>query len=137
VQEDREYRQAITDLAYLLNEGALTGAAEIIRERRRQIEQKGYTPEHDREQHSDGFLAQRASWWVRDTMEGIGAEAYGPAEARRQFTISAALAAAEIDRLAAEFDPEPATYRCWRELGGHTHHVHGPGQPCPVYGDRG
>ena len=49
------------------------------------------------------------------------------------------MSAAEIDRLAAEFDagPEPAGYRCWRTAdepgrNGVTHHVHGPDQPCPL-----
>jgi hypothetical protein len=87
------------DIAYLHQAGAVDGVAEVIRERRRQIEQLNYTPEHD-----DGFtatadLASMASLLLARVKVGrqqgtadIGSDEEGPREA-------GALLAAEIDRL--------------------------------------
>jgi hypothetical protein len=123
------------DLMYLERNGALTGVAEIIRERRRQIEQKHYTPGHDRTAHADGGLAEmvqvEAAGCVGARLDGLA----DPHTDQTAMAMTGAMAAAEIDRLAGEFDPEPAAYRCWRS-DNYTHHVHGPGQPCPVYGDQ-
>lgn len=97
--DDREYRRAITDLTYLANEGALAGVAEVIRERRRQIEEEGYTPQHDSEHHPDGFLISeadsRTAAAIVQTAEGI----IGPHETGVLMAQAGALAAAEIDRL--------------------------------------
>lgn len=46
-QDQASLARARLDLLYLQDHGALAGVAEIIRERRRQIEELGYTPEHD------------------------------------------------------------------------------------------
>jgi hypothetical protein len=122
--------------------GALTGVAEIIRERRRQIECKGYTPEHDRREHADGRLANLAAAEVVSLISQRINGLSDPGTDQTSLAETGAMAAAEIDRLQAEFgQPEPATYRCWSTGGGPgengvIHHVHGPDQPCPLYGNQ-
>ena len=130
--------EAYIDLVWLTEHDALTGVAEIIRERRRHVEQLGYTPEHDQREHRGGGLAFMSAQFIL----GLLARHYdgtsgGPAEDQTELAQSGALAAAEIDRLATEFSPpEPGGYRCWRS-GHHTHHVHEPDQPCPLTGESG
>jgi hypothetical protein len=125
-----QFTQMHADLHWLETHHALAGIAEVVRERRRQIEQKGYTVAHDQRVHADGALAQMAagalSALADQRLEGLA----DPATDQGALAESAALAAAEIDRL-TEFEPEPAAYRCWT-VDGATHHVHGPGQPCPL-----
>lgn len=96
------------DMDWLAEEGALAGVGEIIRERRRQIELKGWTTQHDRDKHAGGELVRLV---VSESAEGYGGMvngSYGPAEVERQMAKSGALAAAEIDRLEAEFTPAGA-----------------------------
>jgi hypothetical protein len=133
-----EYRQMHENLHWLEGRHALAGIAEVIRQRRFQIEQ-GHTPAHDREAHDDGALVQMAAGRLSDLSDSRLDGLADPATDEMTLAQAGALAAAEIDRL-TEFDPpepEPATYRCWRVPGGPgvsgvTHHVHGPGQPCPL-----
>lgn len=45
----------------------------------------------------------------------------------------------DVQRQIGQAEPEPAGYRCWSSGDGHggtgvTHHVHGPGEPCPLNG---
>lgn len=106
-----------------------TGIERIAEERRRQIEQEGYTPEHD-DQHDEGELALVAALYAtpiplyqisvtddrkeeRPGYRGITLEADDPwpcswgaewdkrtkHDRIRQLTIAGALIAAEIDRL--------------------------------------
>jgi hypothetical protein len=101
--ETKVFRQAMRDLMYLDDNGALTGAAEIIRERRRQIEHKGYTPEHDQRNHADGKLANMVADSVAavivERLEGLS----GPPADQSGLAEAGAMAAAEIDRLQGEF----------------------------------
>jgi hypothetical protein len=93
--------QAEDDLAWLLSEdGAWQGVAAIMHERRRQIEQ-GYTPEHDREHHSDGWLLGASHNRLQAILDNIGTEASSPAWEMDSMAAAAALTAAEIDRLDA------------------------------------
>jgi hypothetical protein len=135
-QAEPDYSAAQENLYWLMRNGALAGVAEIIRQRRSQIE-RGHTVAHDCEAHADGSLADAmtgsAAMLGENRLEGLA----DPATDQAMLAVTGALAAAEIDRLAAEFEPERATYRCWRVPGGpdrpgYTHHVHGSGEPCPL-----
>lgn len=83
-----------------------SGAALVSEERARQIEQEGWTPEHD-DRHVGGELLQAALYWLRP---GDFAWPWGEppkSHAReagrvRHLTIAAALIAAEIDRMLRE-----------------------------------
>lgn len=98
----REWDEARDDLYWLFSRSALAGVAEIIRERRRQIE-LGHTPERDRAEHMDGKLLYMATgtaaWTGAQAEDGV----LGPPEVERGLAATGALAAAEIDRLDAEF----------------------------------
>jgi hypothetical protein len=94
------------DLDWLRDHGALAGVAEILRERRRQIETKGFTPAHDRAAHADGRLVNAVGFQARVCEERVLAGLDGPPEAEQAMARAGALAAAEIDRLTAEFTPE-------------------------------
>jgi hypothetical protein len=91
------------DLDWLREHDALTGVAEIIRERRRQIEQLGWTLGHDRERHANGLIAG----YARAELSGLQATRNDgladPASDEVHLAKAGALAAAEIDRLNAEF----------------------------------
>jgi hypothetical protein len=98
LSEVSELKAVWDDLAYLHQQGALAGVAEVIRERRRQIEH-GYTPEYDSHIAAEGSLVHLARHWAGEV---IGTRRAGVAdvgsdeEGLRQ---AGALAAAEIDRL--------------------------------------
>jgi hypothetical protein len=90
-----------------------TGAALILRERLRQIESEGYTPQHDHA-HRDGELAMAAICYAMppDRRPRIGyvpgdwpwlAREWKPTPSNRvrELTKAGALIAAEIDRLLA------------------------------------
>jgi hypothetical protein len=98
----KQFTQMHEDLHYLESQGALAGVAEIIRERRHQIEQ-GHTPEHDREHRQQGTLVYMAGGQAEKCryrrMEGLA----DPAGDERAMAKAGSLAAAEIDRLQAEF----------------------------------
>lgn len=93
-------QQAEDDLTWLMHNGAAAGVAAVLRERRRQIEQ-GYTPEHDREHHSDGWLLGASHNRLQAILDDIGTEASSPAWELDSMAAAAALIAAEIDRLDA------------------------------------
>lgn len=99
----RAVTTAYDDLDWLAANGALTGVAEIMRERRRQIEQLGRTPDHDREHHSGGGLMWMTEQHVWTLLTRLHDGLAGPAEAETELVQTAALAAAEVDRLAGEF----------------------------------
>ena len=94
---------------------ALQGAiGDVVAERRRQIEAKGLTPEHD-DQHADGTLALAAACYAlpvseRRSIHGSGVsvwrvlwpwdrEWWKPKDRRRDLIRAAALIVAEIERL--------------------------------------
>jgi hypothetical protein len=87
----------------------MTGAELIAAERQRQIEQEGWTPEHDAKEHDDGSLAEVASslasphhgshpmsWQVGIWNLVRKRNKWSRIE---QLTVAGALIAAEIDRL--------------------------------------
>ncbi len=124
--------EAVNDLSWLFEYGAMTGVAEVLRERRKQIEQLGWTPEHDRREHIGGTLLALVREAAVTAFTGVFGGTDGPAECEHHLAKTGALAAAEIDRLATESGPpETVTYRCWTN-GSHIHHVHKPGDPCPL-----
>jgi len=94
----RDYLAAQEDLVHLANHGALAGVAEVIRERRRQVE-KGYTAVHDDAANPDGGLMSLAedvlAFAIQDRRDGTASPA-GDEEGLRE---AGALCAAEIDRL--------------------------------------
>lgn len=91
-----------------------TGVELIAAERQRQVEQEGWTPEHD-DEHKDGALAQAAGCYALGY--ALHAQGHGkpdvpapwpwdrdwwkptPADPVRQLVKAGALIAAEIDRL--------------------------------------
>lgn len=92
------------------------GADLIAAERRRQIEQEGWTPEHDDAEHGFDELARAAAWYalparLRAMLAAHGVDVWpwgedwrkpgdGSLEGRiRELEKSGALIAAEIDRL--------------------------------------
>ena len=115
------------EIARLLHERSGGAIADVIAERRRQIEVEGWTPEHD-DTHSGGCLARAAScyalhagWVMRPRAIGwpdypphgwpFDREWWKPKDPRRDLVRAAALIIAEIerlDRLAAAREPEEA-----------------------------
>jgi hypothetical protein len=96
-----ELKAAWDDLAYLHQVGALDGVAEIIRERRRQIERLSYTPEHD--DRFPGSLVAIAEGRLSDVLltRRDGTADIGSDE--DHLRKAGALAAAEIDRIIRAF----------------------------------
>jgi hypothetical protein len=91
------FEQVHEDLSFLLRHGALAGVSEVIRERRRQIQDLGHTPEQDDRFARD--LASMASLRlarVNVSRQQGTADIGSDEEGLRQ---AAALLAAEIDRL--------------------------------------
>lgn len=103
-----EITEAIGSIGYLAQHGALAGAAAVIRERRRQIEDKGHTVEHD-DQHTDGWLPDGAG---RERLSGLRYNrVQGPSMPEFEEAMlreAGALCAAEIDRLTRAQDRRPA-----------------------------
>jgi hypothetical protein len=103
-----EILEAIENIGYLAQHGALTGIAGVIRERRRQIEAKGHTVEHD-DRHAGGWLSDGAARSRLSGLRSSRAELDGRVEVlvpvnTREFDgemlrEAGALCAAEIDRL--------------------------------------
>lgn len=89
------------ELDWLRDHGALAGVMAIMHARRYQVEQ-GYTPAHDREHRTDGWLLGAAHNRLQSILDDIGTEASSPAWELDGMAAAAALAAAEIDRLDAE-----------------------------------
>lgn len=102
------FRQAVRDLVYLCGQEALAGVAEVIHERRRQIEDCGYSTEHDRTAHRGGWLMTQTSLRAAETIAGVTTGVDGVWETAVSLAVTAALAAAEIDRVEAEFGPREA-----------------------------
>jgi hypothetical protein len=93
------FSDAYADLDWLAGNGALDGVAEVLRERRRQIAEKGYTSEHDDQEHEDGGLMSMVVMRAAGTVSRAADGRDGPAECERSMAEAGALAAAEIDRL--------------------------------------
>jgi len=94
---DPELAAAMDDLAALFEMGCLAGVAEIVRERRRQVVELGYTAEHDDRcvlGELPMYAVARVLDLTRQWMDGTGSYAESE-EACRQ---AGALLAAEIDR---------------------------------------
>lgn len=94
---------AQADLAWLERHDAIAGIAEVIRERRHQIEVRGYTTLHD-DGHPLGWLAADAV--IRLAGAAYMAR-YDPAKvaAIPELAAPAALVAAEIDRISGSTEP--------------------------------
>jgi hypothetical protein len=87
-----------------------SGARAVLTERVRQVEEEGWTPEHD-DEHDEGMLAQlgacyalhaagQKDWWIRHYLLGHEQQSwFKPREMRRDFVRAAALLLAEIERL--------------------------------------
>lgn len=93
------------DLAWLEQHGVVSGVAEILRERRRQVEELGWTPEHDA-RHSDGWLMHAAVRQVTRAGQRVAEGTGGPEDIEEGCRQAAALCAAEIDRLITMLTPE-------------------------------
>ena len=106
IRTDPAMAVACDDLAWLSAHGALGGVAEIIRERRYQIEKLGIIPEHD-DQHENGWLLAAAGSKLVRLMTDMLAGVAGYPETEEALRQSGALGAAEIDRLARLLTPEP------------------------------
>lgn len=79
---------------------------DVLAERQRQVEQEGYTPEHDDEEHPHKALAHAAACYAIGArlFNGIDfwpweAESWKPKDERRNLVRAAALALARIDQL--------------------------------------
>jgi hypothetical protein len=96
---------AMDDLAALHADGALAGVAEVIRERRRQIEVLNYAAEHDDSVHGDGWLMHFAINRLQLAGRRVSEGTDGPEEVEEGCRQAGALAAAEIDRLIRMMTP--------------------------------
>lgn len=97
----RETADAMADLLWLSQHGAQLGVTAVIAERRRQIEKLGYTIGHDRAIGEPGWLAKEATLRAAGATMMIRYDPPGNADSRHELAEVGALAAAEIDRLAA------------------------------------
>ncbi len=82
----------------------MNGIERIAAERKRQIEKKGWSAEHDAE-HRDGSLAKAAACYATGGVWGgwpWDMEWWKPGDRIRDLEKAGALIAAEIDRLLAE-----------------------------------
>ena len=93
------------DLGWLDEHGALAGVAEIIRERRRQIELYDWTVEHD-DQHAQGWLIMGALARVTQLYSEILDGTAGYPEAEAAMREAGAMFAAETDRINRMLTPE-------------------------------
>jgi hypothetical protein len=96
---DADLAAAMDDLADLHAAGALAGVAEILRERRRQIEVLNYAVTHDDSEHGDGWLVHFAVSRLQLAGRRVAEGSDGPEEVEEGCRQAGALAAAEIDRL--------------------------------------
>ena len=108
-EDSAAYREAVTDLRWLTANEAMAGVAEIVRERRRQVEAKGYDAGHDDSEHTDGWLMHEAVRLVqnagRRVAEGVG----GAEDIEEACREAGALLAAEADRLFRMLTPGHVT----------------------------
>jgi hypothetical protein len=96
------FSDAYTDLSWLADAGALDGVAEVLRERRRQLEQKGWSLAHDAQAHNAGKLMVMASQAAAQAYAGAVDGTKDEAGCERLMARAGALAAAEIDRVNGE-----------------------------------
>ena len=101
----------------MTEEGPITQGADLIKaERQRQIEQEGWTPEHDADEHENGELVNAARAYLMAALVANGGDAASlsaplnmwpwepswwkpSADSVRNLVKAGALIAAEIDRL--------------------------------------
>lgn len=108
-------------IGVFVSQEGMTGAELIAAERQRQIEEEGWTPEHDAD-HSDKQLAHAAKAYIIEyerPWEGEGfapplawpwhADWWKPRDPIRNLVKAGALIAAEIDRLHAMSATDRAT----------------------------
>jgi hypothetical protein len=98
--------EVVDDLNYLEEHGALAGVAEVIRERRWQIEQLGYDADHDSGCHADGGLVHHAAVQLGFAQVERVSGTADPASDESRMRKAGALAAAEIDRLGRLLAPD-------------------------------
>jgi hypothetical protein len=96
---------ACDDLARLADFGALAGVAEIVRERLRQVEQLGYSAEHD-DRHDRGELVMAADSTLHASFADVAEGVAGYPECEEFYRQAGALLAAEMDRLIRMLTPE-------------------------------
>jgi hypothetical protein len=108
--DDPEFRKAYgetrDDMYWLAANGAFAGVAEIIRERRRQIEALRFTPEHD-DRHENGWLMHEAALRIISCIGQMLAGVAGYPEIEEALRQAGALSAAEMDRLLRMLKAEP------------------------------
>lgn len=104
------------------------GALAIVAERRRQVEQEGWTPEHDAAEHEDGDLAHAGAVYARyatgpHDLNDMPPEWrwskrwWHPQGFRRDLVKAGALILAEIDRHDRNRKPKPADTRIHVGMG--------------------
>lgn len=91
--------EAADDLAWLADHGALGGVAEILRERRRQVEALRHTPEADDRNGEDGWMATRARFELGRMLHSRVNGTADPATDEESLRKAGALCAAEMTRL--------------------------------------
>jgi len=83
----------------------LAGVAEIVRERLRQVEQLGYSAEHD-DRHDRGELVMAADSTLHASFADVAEGVAGYPECEEFYRQAGALLAAEMDRLIRMLTPE-------------------------------
>ena len=122
-KREPELADAMDDLAALHALGALAGVAEILRERRRQVDATSYRPEHD-DRYDDGALAARASVLLGDLQQSRldGTADIGSDEG--YLRAAGSFCAIEIDRLNRMMTPGPGGGEAGRCRCGHPQDAH-------------
>lgn len=105
---EQDYRLRIVQLLRRPDPVVTEATADVLAERRRQIEKEGWTPEHD-DEHSEGQMASAAACYALASYLGNDwspaehwpwdAEWWKPSDRRRNLVKAAALILAEIERL--------------------------------------
>lgn len=106
MSRDPDVAVACDDLARLWDFGAMAGVAEIVRERVRQVEALGHTPEHDSEHRGDGWLLREALVKLGAVWARVADGTAGYPECEEAFRQAGALLAAEMDRLVRDLTPD-------------------------------
>jgi hypothetical protein len=101
-----DYEEAVRNLAWLQDQGALTGVAEVIRERRRVIEVGGITVYRDSLERGDGSLAVDAVALLEEMLAAVADGTAGYPECEEALRQAGALCAAEMDRLCRMMTPD-------------------------------
>ena len=103
-EDSAAYREAVADLRWLAANEALAGVAEIVRERRRQVEVLGYGAEHD-DSHDRGELVMAADSTLHASFADVAGGVAGYPECEESYRQAGALLAAEMDRLLRMLTP--------------------------------